>query len=77
MTKTKLLILALLTLTLTGCVDNRQDKSESGASRNLSSERIIRFGHNYLYFYDGCGTYDPVNVVHDPDCPYQKKGGEE
>lgn len=73
MTKTKLFIFALLALTLTGCVDNRQGKSESGASRNLSSERIIRFGHNYLYFYDERVPYTPVNVIHDPDCPCWEK----
>lgn len=77
MKKTTLTLLALLALTLTGCEDNRQDKSESGVSRNLCSERITRFGHNYLYFYDRCGSYSPVNVIHDPDCPCREKGGVE
>lgn len=75
MKKLPLTLLALLALTLMGCDDNRQDKSESVVSRNLCSERITRFGHNYLYFYDRCGAYDPVNVIHDPDCLCRKKGG--
>ena len=70
------LILALLALTLASCEDNRQDKTESGISRRLCSERITRFGHSYLYFYDMSGGYSPVNVVHDPDCPCHQKGGE-
>lgn len=69
MKKLTLTLLALLAMTLTGCDDNRQDKNESGVSRNLCSERITRFGHSYVYFYDKCGVYNPVNVIHDPDCP--------
>ena len=69
-------LLALLALTLTGCEDYRQDKSESEVSRNLCSERIIRFEHNYLYFYDRNGGYDPVNVIHYPDCPCHKNNPE-
>ncbi len=76
MKKLTLTLLALLALTLTGCVDNRQDKTESDVSRSLISEKITRFGHNYLYFYDGRGGYDPINVIHDPDCPCREKGGE-
>ena len=77
MKKPTLIILALLALTLTGCVDNRQDKTESGVSRNLTSEKITRFGHSYIYFYDGQGGYMPINVIHDPDCPCREKGGED
>lgn len=75
MKKTTLTLLALLALTLTGCEENRQDATESGVSRNLHSERITRFGHKYIYFYDG--SYTPVNVTHDPDCPCNEKGGVE
>lgn len=76
MKKPTLTLLAMLALTLTGCEDNRQDKTESGVSRSLHSEKITRFGHGYVYFYDQHGGYDPVNVIHDPDCPCREKGGE-
>lgn len=72
--KIKITLLALLALTLTGCEDNRQDKTESGVSRKLHSEKITRFGHCYVYFYDQWGGgYNPVNVIHDPDCPCRRK----
>lgn len=29
-----------------------------------------------VYFYDQSVGYDPVNVIHDPDCPCREKGGE-
>lgn len=76
MKKMTLTLLALLALTLVGCEDNRRDKSESDVSRNLHSEKITRFGHVYVYFYNQTVPYSPVNVIHDPDCPCQKKGGE-
>ena len=77
MKKLTIAILVLLALTLAGCEDNRQDKTESGVSRNLTSEKITRFGHSYIYFYDGHGGYTPINVIHNPDCPCKKKGGED
>ena len=78
MKKLTLTLLALLALTLTGCENTQANTGttiESGVSRKLKAEKITRFGHNYLYFYDKCGAYDPVNVIHDPDCPCRKKGG--
>lgn len=72
-------ILALLALTLTGCENiqaNAETTAESGVSRKLKAERITRFGHSYVYFYDQSVGYDPVNVIHDPDCPCREKGGE-
>lgn len=74
MNKTKLLLLALLALTLTGCEDNRQDSTESVVSRELVSEKITRDGHSYIYFYVTYGTYRPINIIHDPDCPCREKG---
>ena len=62
MKKLFLTILALLALTLAGYVDNRQDKTESGVSRNLTSEKITSFGHSYIYFYDSQGGYMPIEV---------------
>lgn len=72
--------LALLALTLTGCENtqaNTETTFESGVSRKLKAEKITRFGHSYVYFYDQSGVHDPVNVIHDPDCPCREKGGEE
>lgn len=80
MKKLTLTLLSLLALTLTGCEDNQANTKtniESGVSRKLKAERITRFGHSYVYFYDICGGYDPVNVIHDPDCPCREKGGVE
>lgn len=80
MKKPTLTLLAMLALTLTGCENtqaNPETNIESGVSRKLKAERITRFGHSYVYFYDQCGGYDPVNVIHDPDCPCREKGGEE
>lgn len=77
MKKPTLTLLALLALTLTGCRDHRQDPTESVVSRELASEKITRDGHSYIYFYIPHGTYHPINIVHDPDCPCHQKGGEE
>lgn len=80
MRKIKLTLLALLAVTLTGCEKPTQANTgttiESGVSRKLKAEKITRFGHSYVYFYDQSGGYAPVNVIHDPDCPCRKKGGE-
>lgn len=74
-TKLTVLILSLLAVTLTGC-ENAQANTgttiESGVSRKLKAEKITRFGHSYVYFYDLSVGYDPVNVIHDPDCPCHK-----
>lgn len=79
MRKIKLTLLALLAVTLTGCEKptqaNTKTNIESVVSRNIKAERITRFGHSYVYFYDQCGAHDPVNVIHDPDCPCREKGG--
>lgn len=69
MKKPTLTLLALLALTLAGCGDERQDKSESEVGRRLEAERVTRLEHSYLYFYDYGMGFDPVNVIHDPDCP--------
>lgn len=77
MKKPTLTLLALLALALTGCENNQANTEtdiESGVSRKLKAERITRFGHSYVYFYDIYGGYGPVNVIHDPDCPRREKG---
>ena len=80
MKKLTLTLLALLALTLTGCGNtqaNTKTNIESVVSGKLKAERITRFGHRYVYFYDQCGVHAPVNVIHDPDCPCMEKGGAE
>ncbi len=52
----------------------RSQNAESGVCQNLRAEKVNRYGHSYVYFYDDCGAYSPVNVLHDPDCLCQKGG---
>lgn len=75
MKRLALIIFALLVLIVTGCdvEDYKRVEPESRISSHLVSERITRDGHSYLYFYDLRGGYDPVSVIHDPDCPCYNK----
>lgn len=62
---------------MNSCAESTQARSKNAEScvcRNLRAEKISRYGHSYVYFYDYCGAYSPVNVLHDPDCPCQKGG---
>ena len=82
--KTKKLHIVLLAIaavavcsTMSSCSNEAQARSqnaERGVSRNLRAEKVNRYGHSYVYFYDDCGAYSPVNILHDPDCPCQKGG---
>lgn len=63
--------------TMSSCGNEAQARSrnaESGVCRRLKAEKANRYGHSYVYFYDDYAGYDPINVVHDPDCPCQKGG---
>lgn len=69
MNKTKLLLLALCAIALTGC----EPKTDSDFA-----ERMTEFeykGHLYLYFDNGHNTKS--GITHDPDCPCLEKGGED
>ena len=71
--KLTIAILALLAVTLTGC-----GKPEQGLESTLGlfHEEITTTeynGHRYI-LYKG---YERGGITHDPDCPCQKKGGEE
>lgn len=74
--KLTLSILALLALMLTGCEDN---KTQQQIDAKMATE-ITTFsykGHNYLKYYHPAGNSTVAGITHDPDCPCQKKGGEE
>lgn len=63
--------------TMSSCAQTTQARSqnaESSVCRNLRAEKVNRYGHSYVYFYDDSGFYSPINVIHDPDCPCQKGG---
>lgn len=74
--KIKITLFALLALTLTGCEDN---KTQQQIDVEIASE-ITEFnykGHRYLKYYHRTGNVTVAGITHDPDCPCQKKGGEE
>lgn len=64
---------------MSSCAKSAQARSQSDESRiaaRLKAEKVNRHGHNYVYFYTKSDFYNPVNVIHDPDCPCQKGGAE-
>lgn len=66
MKKLTLSILALLSLTLTGC-ENNSNKPTIVSRYDIYTDTIR--GHVYLHVYGG-------GILHDPDCPCREKGGE-
>lgn len=79
MKKLTLSILALLALTLTGCVDNRTQEQKQRQIDDEISSCITVFnykGHKYLYFHKYDGHREGIaGITHDPDCPCREKGG--
>lgn len=72
MNKTKLLLLALLALTLTGCVEETKEQCDERYSRNI---KVITYkGHDYIVL--SISKYCN-GITHDPDCPCHEKGGED
>lgn len=72
MNKTKLLILALLALTLTGCEDNRTPEQRQKALDADIACHIKTFnyqGHRYLLYQRAFGHAGVAGITHDPDCP--------
>lgn len=69
MKKLFLTILALLALTLTGCVTETKEQSDERYSHDI--EVITYKGHNYIVL---SATKWCNGITHDPDCPCHEKG---
>lgn len=69
MTKTKLLIFALLALTLTGCVEETKEQCDERYSYHIKT--ITYKGHDYIVLSVSkwCN-----GITHDPDCQCMEKG---
>lgn len=72
MKRPTLTILALLVLTLTGCV-SKDIREDSGFDRYDCITTAEHNGHSYI-IYKG---YRKGGITHDPDCPCHKKGGKQ
>lgn len=70
MNKTKLLIFALLALTLTGCVKPEQGLESTSGLFHEGITTTEYNGHRYI-LYKG---YERGGITHDPDCPCHEKG---
>ena len=78
MKKPTLTLLALLALTLTGCVDNRTPEQRQKAFDADRARYIKEFnykGHRYLLYEREYGPSGVACMTHDPDCPCREKGG--
>lgn len=76
MKKPTLTLLALLALTLTGCMEDSQMSKVNTDQQQLNSvyDKIVTAeynGHSYI-IYKG---YRKGGITHDPDCPCREKGG--
>lgn len=76
MKKPTLTLLALLALTLTGCMEDSQMGKVNTDQQQLNSvyDKIVTAeynGHSYI-IYKG---YRKGGITHDPDCPCREKGG--
>lgn len=72
MKKTKLLLCALLALTLTGCENNRVPVQEQQRLDDMYRgclNTVNYRGHSYIIF---CGDYQG-GITHDPGCPCREK----
>lgn len=81
MNKTKLLLLALLALTMTGCKKPTPEERQQIQERlqKIDDENLLDDlhtveynGHSYI-IYKGS---QKGGITHDPDCPCREKGGE-
>lgn len=77
MKKLTISIIALLALTLTGCMEESQMGKVDTKQQWLNSvdDKIVTAeynGHSYI-IYKG---YKKGGITHDPDCPCREKGGE-
>ena len=78
MKKPTLTLLALLALTLTGCLeDSQMGKVDTNQQwLNEVDDKIVTAeyrGHSYI-IYKGV---EKGGITHDPDCPCREKGGKQ
>lgn len=73
MTKTKLLILALCAIVLTGCKKPEQGLESTWGRFHEEITTTEYNGHRFI-LYKG---YRRGGITHDPDCQCREKGGEE
>lgn len=70
MKKLTISILALLALTLTGCVAETKEQRDERYSHDI---KVITYkGHDYIVF---SASKWSNGITHDPDCPCREKGG--
>lgn len=74
MKKSIITILALLALTLTGCVESTQEQIDADVASKITE--VNYKGHKYLLYKQFYGKGGIGGLVHDPDCPCWEKGGE-
>lgn len=73
MKKITLTLLALLSLTLTGCGYNEVDTNNCLNNADDALMKAEYEGHSYI-IYKGS---QKGGIIHDPDCPCREKGGSE
>ena len=67
-------ILTLLTLTLTGCEDNKpQQQIDAEIAGHIT--KFNYEGHKYLLYKRYYGKGGIAGITHDPDCLCREKGG--
>ena len=79
MNKTKLLLLALCAIALTGCEPTPEEKQQiqerlqkiDDENRRDDLHTVEYNGHSYIIYQ---GRYKG-GITHDPDCPCREKGG--
>lgn len=76
MKKTTLPLLALLALTLTGCVEYTPEEKQIIHEKDILNDlyTVEYKGHSYIVFKSGVNK---GGILHNPDCPCREKGGEE
>ena len=73
MKKLTLTLLALLTLTLTGCEEPAQEQIDAKIASKITEFNYK--GHRYIRYYQSVGHGAAAGITHDPDCPCHKEGG--
>lgn len=80
MKKLTLTLLALLTLTLTGCENttiSAQQRATINQPQNDPCMSRIYFDGHYYVKYETNSRIGIISITHDPDCPCREKGGAE
>lgn len=82
MNKIKITLLALCTISLTGCRDiaakaQPQQNAINHQPHNHPCMSRIYFDGHYYVTYDAGGRVSSPAIVHDPDCTCHQKGGKD